>query len=50
MAGSDYTAPHIWVAGTVAELTQELGFGDGSDSQFPILARYTRLNDILTHS
>lgn len=41
--------PTIEFVGTVAELTQQLGFGPGSDAQFPILAeRLPKLNDIIT--
>jgi hypothetical protein len=46
-----YERPMVEDLGTVAEFTQALGMGGGSDSQFPILANYApRLNDAITHS
>lgn len=49
-----YERPVVEDLGTVADLTQALGIGPGSDSTWPILAeadkRFPGVQDFLTHS
>lgn len=44
-----YAQPVIEVVGTVTDLTQQFGFGPGSDSAFPIIAEHVpKVHEFIT--